>query len=285
MAKCSSILNGKSICHRPISAQVITDASHLAWGAVLGHHHAGGDWSLATSRRSSNYRELLAILLALKSFLPQLASKSVQILTDNVTALAYVQHKGGPSRVLTSIARAIWTLAVENGISINCKHIAGKDNVIADRLSRLPDKHDWRLHPRIFMYLDSLWGPHTIDRFASYLNCQLPVYNSRFADPPLQRDRRASTDKLGSTQQLCQSPVLLTATGARRHLSSTGSGHRYRPYWRAQPYLARLKHLSIRPPILLPATPHLFQRMGVLPEPLRNPHWRIYAWRICGRVD
>ena len=27
--------NGKSICHRPISAQVITDASHLAWGGGL----------------------------------------------------------------------------------------------------------------------------------------------------------------------------------------------------------------------------------------------------------
>ena len=277
--------NGKSICHRPISAQVITDASHLAWGAVLGHHHAGGDWSLATSRRSSNYRELLAILLALKSFLPQLASKSVQILTDNVTALAYVQHKGGPSRVLTSIARAIWTLAVENGISINCKHIAGKDNVIADRLSRLPDKHDWRLHPRIFMYLDSLWGPHTIDRFASYLNCQLPVYNSRFADPHSSGIDALAQTNWGQHNNYVNPPFCLLQQVLDVICHQQAVATVIAPYWRAQPYLARLKHLSIRPPILLPATPHLFQRMGVLPEPLRNPHWRIYAWRICGRVD
>ena len=166
--------NGRSICHRPIEAQVITDASHLAWGAVLGTKHAGGDWDIATSRRSSNYRELLAILLALQSFQSDIRGKSIQIFSDNVTALAYIQHKGGPSAPLTELARAIWSLAVKAGLSLHCKHIAGKDNILADTISRQPDKHDWQMHPQMFAYLDYFGVPtqSTASRAIAIRNCQ-----------------------------------------------------------------------------------------------------------------
>jgi hypothetical protein len=31
--------------------------------------------------------------------------------------------------------------------------------------------------------MNSLWGPHSIDRFATHGNSQLPRYNSRWRDP------------------------------------------------------------------------------------------------------
>lgn len=280
-----SYWNGKSICTKPITVQIETDASHLAWGAVLGHQQAGGDWTPNLSRRSSNYRELLAILLALESFLQDIKGKSIQILSDNITALAYVQHMGGPSVPLTNIARAIWTLATENGIYLNCKHIAGKDNYLADRLSRQPDKFDWQLHPSLFSYLDRVWGPHTIDRFASYLNHQLPLYNSRFADPHTTGiDALAQTDWSSHNNfvnaPFCLLPHVLDIVCQQRAIATIIA-----PFWRAQPFLSRLKRLSIREPLPLPSSPRLFRRQGVLPEPLRNRHWRIYAWRVRGSAD
>jgi hypothetical protein len=36
---------------------------------------------------------------------------------------------------------------------------------------------DWQFNPRIFTYIDSLWGPHSIDRFATQCNVQLSRYN------------------------------------------------------------------------------------------------------------
>jgi len=35
------------------------------------------------------------------------------------------------------------------------------------------DYDDWMLNPMMFAWLDNLWGPHTIDRFASPRNAQI----------------------------------------------------------------------------------------------------------------
>eukprot|EP00976_Prorocentrum_cordatum_P011252 226282-Prorocentrum_minimum.AAC.1 len=51
-------------------------------------------------------------------------------------------------------------------------------NGYADELSKVFDKDDWRLHPGVFALLDALWGPHTVDRFASDLNHQVEAFNS-----------------------------------------------------------------------------------------------------------
>ena len=38
----------------------------------------------------------------------------------------------------------------------------------------------WRVNPSVFKMFDALWGPHTVDRFASDSNAQIVRYNSRF---------------------------------------------------------------------------------------------------------
>jgi hypothetical protein len=53
----------------------------------------------------------------------------------------------------------------------------------ADRLSREIDRDDKELNPRIFTCLDSLWGPHSVDTFATQGNTHLPRYNARWRDP------------------------------------------------------------------------------------------------------
>ena len=56
-------------------------------------------------------------------------------------------------------------------------------NVRADFLSRVIDLNDWMLNPEVFGQLDIACGPHTVDRFASFQNCQLPRFNSRCWNP------------------------------------------------------------------------------------------------------
>ena len=97
--------------------------------------------------------------------------------------MAYVNHKGGPSPALSKLAMAICGEVIEIDVSIKCAHIAGVENQESDFWSRRADKHNWRLHPSLFSYLDRLWGPHTVDRFANCQNTQLPRFNSRYWEP------------------------------------------------------------------------------------------------------
>ena len=76
--------------------------------------------------------------------------------------MAYINHKGGPCTELSDLAIQIWSLVEENGLSLICRHIAGVQNVAADRLSRLQDKSNWMLNPGIFHLVDCLWGPHGV---------------------------------------------------------------------------------------------------------------------------
>jgi hypothetical protein len=66
--------------------------------------------------------------------------------------------------------RKFWELIDTNNMSIRARYIRSAANVWADRLSRETDIDEWQLEPRIFTYLDSLWGPHSIDKFATHGN-------------------------------------------------------------------------------------------------------------------
>ena len=42
------------------------------------------------------------------------------------------------------------------------------------------------VNPDVFAWLDLLWGPHTVDRYADYNNYQLPCFNSQCWNPSLE---------------------------------------------------------------------------------------------------
>ena len=58
-----------------------------------------------------------------------------------------------------------------------------EDNELADYLSCTVDYDDWSLSHNTFRDLDVIWRPHTVDRFASHYNTQLPRFNSCFWNP------------------------------------------------------------------------------------------------------
>ena len=87
---------------------------------------------------------------------------------------------GSKNAMLQSEASSIFSLSVAKHVIIEPEWIPRGQNQNADYLSHLFDYDDWKIHPDIFAKLDQEWGPHTIDRFASYYNAQLPRFNSRF---------------------------------------------------------------------------------------------------------
>lgn len=277
-----STWNGCPIAPQHIDCQISTDASASGWGAYQGDMKAAGFWNHRISRQPSNYRELLAILLALQSFRKVLRNKTVQIFSDNITAIAYVNHLGGSSQDLNQLARAVWAEAYANKIQLICRHIAGSKNVMADALSRLSPQYEWRLHPGMFQVLEAHWGPHTIDRFASLTTTQLEKYNSRFWDPLSQGVDALSQQDWSHENNYVNPPFRLISQVLDVVESQKCMITLIAPLWRAQPWFQRLLRLCIAPPILIPRAKTAIWHMTPVPEPLKNRRWKIFAWRLSG---
>ena len=80
--------------------------------------------------------------------------------------------------------RKLWWLLDTNDITLRARYIRSAANVWADKLSRdNTGQGDWVLRKELFTELDAWAGPHTIDRFATANNSQLPRYNALMSGP------------------------------------------------------------------------------------------------------
>ena len=177
--------NGKALLCRPQTMTITSDASLQGWGAVCNGTRTGGPWSHSEQGMHINCLELLAAILAVKTFLKGQTGKSVLLQLDNQTAVAYINNMGGTvSPRLTDLAKALWMWALSNDIVLTTEYIPGVANVIADAESRsMMDRTYWKLHPRLFQEINQKWGSLEVDLFASCLSTQLPRYFSWRPDP------------------------------------------------------------------------------------------------------
>ena len=102
---------------------LFSDASDQGWGAALGDLHLSGLWSLLCSSFSINQRELLAILFAIRGFLPHLRGQTVAVYSDNSTALAYLRKQGGThSSSLNEVAQVLLRLCEDQSVRLPAIH-------------------------------------------------------------------------------------------------------------------------------------------------------------------
>lgn len=275
--------NGSTILHPSIEAQLITDASKVGWGALLNDKKAQGFWDKSIGHSHSNIREMWAVFMGLVSFRKELTGKTIQIRSDNITTVAYLNKMGGSRKELNDIATAIWAEAINNQVSIVCSHIAGKDNCGADYLSRLNDKYEWKLHPGLFRYLDEMWGPHTIDRFASVLTTQLPKFNSRYHNPLASGIDALAQQDWESHNNYVNPPFRLLPQVLDVIRTQNAEATIIAPAWKAQPWYQKLLKGSISPPFRIRDMDKSVLSIWGHAEPLQNRRWRLYAWRISGK--
>ena len=268
--------------------QIATDASGLAWGGLLVNtgQQAQGSWEPHESCQSSNFREISAVLLSLQSFLPALKNQKVQILTDNITTCAFINFQGGQSVQLDSVARQIWQLVVNNNIQISSKYIRGQENKIPDALSRLDSPYNWRCHPGLFQYLDCIWGPHEIDRFACKRSALLPQYNSLYLDTNTSGIDALAQTNWNQFNNWVNAPFRLIPKILDVIKVQQADATIIAPLWESKWYHKKLLKMCTMPPIKLPPARLFCNPLGkVMPEPMRNKKWKIYAWRVSGKIS
>lgn len=78
-----------------LPSKVLTiDTSQTGWGAHLDGMTVLVRWmDVFTTLPHINYLELLAVLLALWSFVSVLQGRSIAIMSDNNTAVSYINHQ------------------------------------------------------------------------------------------------------------------------------------------------------------------------------------------------
>ena len=162
--------------------QVFTDASNEGWDAHLGDSTARGVWSKPESRLHKNYFELKAVLLALKSFEHLCRDQIVLIAMDNTTVVSYINKEGG---MRSGSLCALLSWCHPRGIVLRARHIPGRLNVIADKLSRHNQviQTEWSLDQQVFNLLYSSWCQPQVDLFATRFNHKLPKFVSPVPDP------------------------------------------------------------------------------------------------------
>ena len=165
---------------------IFTDASNAGWGASDTTQEINGRWSFEEQEMHINCLELLAVKLAISSLLPLHPNvKHVRIMSDNSTAISYINKQGGTHcLLLNDIAGEIWQMCIEFQVHISAAHIPGKHNILADTASReFHDSAEWMLPHTLFQNIIRAYGTPEIDLFASRLNKQLQVYASWKPDP------------------------------------------------------------------------------------------------------
>ena len=213
------------------------------------------------------------------TFLGQLHRRHVLLMTDS--QVVYHLLRSFKSRVdpLYKRLQHLFYILDSARIVFQPRWIPTSDNVLPDTLSRLRDVEDWQLNPTFFCLLDSLFGPHHVDHFASALNRQCLRYNSRWADVGSEGDAFAAPDWASANNWVNPPWTLLPRVVAL--LSGLPSVHAIVlvPEWVGRPWFRKLHNLAWAS-IPIPRSPSTFLsgRSGHLPQGL--PRWRIVALRL-----
>ena len=134
----SNVLPGQPLHPLKHALQIFTDTSKEGWGAHLNERTARGTWSIPESKLHINHLEVKAVFLALKEFQDLCSNNIVLVATDNTTVVAYINKEGGmKSGSLCALLWRILSWCTRKQVTLKARHIPGRLNVIADKLSRL----------------------------------------------------------------------------------------------------------------------------------------------------
>eukprot|EP00873_Tetraselmis_striata_P012026 jgi/Tetstr1/432290/TSEL_021692.t1 len=177
--------------------------------------------------------------------------------------------------------RRLWCLLDSHGIHLRARYIRSASNIWADRLSRHLDSDDWQLDPLMFAELESRFGPHSIDRFASAFNTLLPRYMA-WLDPTCE-----AVDSLHlpdadwrRENNWCIAPWLLLSDLVHKLHQSGAAATVIAPRWEGKAWHQALTELAVEPLTVAPRAglfrPGRQDGRGMI----GRPHWPVTVFRV-----
>lgn len=264
-------------------ATLTTDASLSGWGATFGQQTTAGQWDLSLTGTHINVLETMAVHQAILHWADALRGHKVTVLSDNSTAVAYINRQGGTRS--HSLLQASWdllTLADGLQIRLRATHLAGDLNVVADALSRGTfDGNEWSLSQTWADFVFNLFGRPHVDLFATAANNKLPTFCSRRAETLTWRVDAFSLQWYGMLLYAFP-PLRLIYRVLMSIRTSSAEVILIAPCWPNQPWFSLLLELLIDRPFAFPLAAKLLtqQRGRVWHTDLDSLH--LSAWKLSG---
>ena len=195
----------------------------------------------------------------LKSFDTNINSKHICWQTDNYAA-SIIVSSGSNKQHLQKLAESIYDLTVSRSIKLDDQWVARKQNTIADTLSKLYDFEDWETTNTLFKYLNRVWRPFTIDRFANNKNCKTKVFNSKYWCPNTTCVDAFSTSWKRKNSYLVP-PIHLIPKAIIQLRLSKAQGVLVAPFWSSAAFWPLLFNLQNKIPS------HFLKDFKIFPDP------------------
>ena len=209
--ECFDQFNSQPIWYSPATVRcVYSDASDTGYGYTVEHgmQVAQGNWLPDEAVQSSTRRELVAVGRVLEAVAHKLSNLRVHWFTDNQNVVCILQVGSAKSNIQVE-ALKVFKACIHYNNRLEPEWIPREKNKLADYVSRTVDYDDWQLDPSVFAVLNVLWGPHSVDRFASSYNTQLVRFNSCFASPGTEAVDAFTVDWQGENYWWCPPPSLV----------------------------------------------------------------------------
>ena len=261
-----------------------TDASHYGWGAhleptTLSFH---GRWTENQSQLHINMLEMMAIRLALKQAKTFIHHSCIMISTDNTTVVSYINKQGGTHS--PNLCVEVWKIlnwSLEQDTVIRVRHIPGKFNILADRLSRLdkPIKTEWALDQTVANSVFQMLNFPNVDLFATRFNHRLPLYVS-----PVQDYKALAIDALSMDWNHLHAyafpPFILIPAVLEKIQQHQCRIVLIAPFWPQQQWFSELLLLLVSAPIRLPLIPRLLTQSKGRFVHQNLPILDLHAWEL-----
>jgi hypothetical protein len=259
-----------------------TDASSRGWGVTLGNEEISGVFP-SDMQCPIATKEFLAILYGLEKFQDKLHGQVVRLMVDNQAVLHIIRKGASISADLMGILRQVQDLCRRQNITLLPEYIQSRMNIRADALSRLIAHTEWCLSDKEFKQLEKSFGHRQVDRFATSTNRKCAQFNCLTSHPNSLGDAW-STPWKGYRNYLCPPFALLQQVVARLK-ADQAEAVLVAPRFHSAPWWPTLlSTVCCIKELTIPQTDRaVIAPPGILPEPRRNPRWRLVICYIPGQ--
>jgi hypothetical protein len=163
-----------------------------------------------------------------------LKGKTVKWFSDSQSCVHIVQC-GSTKLDLHEESMNIFELCSKFNIDLQIQWVPREQNKFADEISKFRSTDEWQVTGAFFEFLDKMWGPHDIDRFATYLNRKVKRFNSKFVDFETEAVD-TFTQCWGKCNNWLVPPVRLVPKTISHLLHCKGRGTIVVPKWPSSPF-------------------------------------------------
>ena len=122
-------------------------AGALGYGAIFNGHWFFGSWTESQRPLSIAYKELFPIVVAAHLWGTQWVARRIEFLSDNESVVAILKSGTSKDRNLMVLLRYLTRLAIHHSFSFTASSVRGKDNPVADAISRFQFQRFRQLAP------------------------------------------------------------------------------------------------------------------------------------------